>query len=47
MSKILGNDGNGFENHYNENYLPGLVLKKENVSARDTFLDLHLYINEG
>ena len=41
------NDGNKFENHYNETYPPKEILKKENTSHTKTaFLDLHLYINE-
>ena len=28
---ITVNDGNEFENHYNENYPPGLILKKEST----------------
>ena len=45
---IAINDGNEFENHYNEIYPPELILKKENTSHTETtFLDLHLCINEG
>ena len=45
---IAINDGNKFENDYNEIYPPKLILKKENTSHTETsFLDLHLYINEG
>ena len=45
---IAVNDGNEFENHYNEIYPPKLILKKENTSHTETtFLDLHLCINEG
>ena len=45
---IAINDGNKFENHYSEIYPPKLILKKENTSHTETtFLDLHLYINEG
>ena len=42
------NNGNEFENHYNETYPPELILKKENTSHTETsFLDPHLCINEG
>ena len=45
---IAINDRNEFENHYNEIYSSGLILKKENTSHTETtFLDLHLCINEG
>ena len=45
---IAINDGNEFENHYNEIYPSELTLKKENTShTATTFLDLHLCINEG
>ena len=45
---IAINDTNEFENHYNEIYSSGLILKKENTSHTETtFLDLHLCINEG
>ena len=45
---IAINDGNKFENHYNEIYPSELILKKEITSHRETtFLDLHLCINEG
>ena len=45
---IAINDGNQFENHYNEIYSSELILKKENTSHTETtFLDLHLCINEG
>ena len=45
---IAINDGNKFENHYNEIYPFKLILKKENIShTESTFLDLHLCINEG
>ena len=45
---IAINDTNEFENHYNEIYPSGLILKKENTSHTETtFLDLHLCINEG
>ena len=45
---IAINDGNEFQNHYNEICSPELILKEENTSATETtFLDLHLYINEG
>ena len=45
---IAINDTNKFENHYNEIYSSGLILKKENTSHTETtFLDLHLCINEG
>ena len=45
---IAINNGNEFENHYNEIYPPELILKKENIShTKTTFLDLHLCINEG
>ena len=45
---IAINDGNEFENHYNEIYPSELILKKEITSHRETtFLDLHLCINEG
>ena len=44
---IAINDGNEFENHYNEIYPSELILKKENTSHTETtFLDLHLSINE-
>ena len=44
---IAINNGNKFENHYNETYPPKEILKKENTSHTKTaFLDLHLYINE-
>ena len=40
---IAINDGNEFENHYNEIYPSELILKKENTSHTETtFLDLHL-----
>ena len=42
---IVINDGNEFENHYNEIYPPELILKKENTSNTET--TFHLYINEG
>ena len=42
------NDGNEFENHYNEIYPPELILQKENTSHTETtFLHFHLCINEG
>ena len=42
------NNGNQFENLYNEIYTSELILKMENTSHRQTtFLDLHLCINEG
>ena len=45
---IAINDGNEFENHYNEIYSSELILEKENTSHTETtFLDLHLCINEG
>ena len=46
---IAINDGNRFENHYNEIYPPKLILKKENTSHnRDYFSRTSsLYINEG
>ena len=45
---IAINDGNEFENHYNEIFPTKLILKKENTSyTATTFLDLHLCINEG
>ena len=45
---IAINDGNEFENHYNEIDPSELILKKENTSHTETtFLDLHLCINEG
>ena len=45
---IAINDGNEFENHYNEIYPSELTLKKENISHTETtFLNLHLCINEG
>ena len=45
---IAINDGNEFENHYNEIYPPELILKKEVTSHTETtFLDLHLYLSEG
>ena len=45
---IAINDTNEFENHYNEIYSSGLILKKENTSHTETtFLDLYLCINEG
>ena len=45
---IAINDTNEFENHYNEIYSSGLILKKENTSHTETtFLDLHLCIIEG
>ena len=45
---IAINDGNEFENHYNEVDPSELILKKENTSHTETtFLDLHLCINEG
>ena len=45
---IAVNDGNEFENHYNEIYPPELILKKENTSyTKTTFLDFHLCVNEG
>ena len=35
------NEGNEFENHYNEIYPPELILKKRNTSHTETtFLDL-------
>ena len=44
---IAINDGNKFENDYNETYPPKEILKKESTSHTKTaFLDLHLYINE-
>ena len=33
---IAINDGNEFENHYNEIYPSELILKKENTSHRET-----------
>ena len=45
---IAINDGNEFENHYNEIYPSELILKKENtLHTETTFLDLHLCRNEG
>ena len=45
---IAVNDGNEFENHYNEICPPKLIFKKENTSQTEiTFLDLHLCINKG
>ena len=45
---IAINDGNEFENHYNEIYPSELILKKENSSHTETtFLDFYLCINEG
>ena len=45
---IAINDGNEFENHYNEIYPSELILKKENTSHTETTsLDLHVCINEG
>ena len=45
---IAINDGNEFENRYNEIYLPELILKNQNASHAETsFLDLDLYKNEG
>ena len=44
---IAINDGNEFENHYNEIYPSKLILKKENTSHTETFLDPHLCMNEG
>ena len=45
---IAINDGNEFENHYNEMYPPELILKEENNSHTETtFQDLHLCINDG
>ena len=45
---IAINDGNEFENRYNEIYPPELILKKENTSHTETnFLDFHLCINDG
>ena len=42
------NDGNKFENHYNEIYPPKLILEKENTLHTETaFLDLRLCISEG
>ena len=42
------NDGNKFENHYNEICPPKLILEKENTLHTETaFLDLHLCMNEG
>ena len=44
---IAINDGNEFENCYNQIYLPEVILKKENTPHTETtFLDLHLYISE-
>ena len=44
---IAINDGNEFENHYNEIDPSELILKKENTSHTETtFLDLHLCINK-
>ena len=45
---IAINDGNKFENHYNEIYPSELILKKKSTSYTETTLiDLHLCINEG
>ena len=45
---IAINDGNEFENHYNEIYPSEIILIKENTSNTETtFPDLHLCINEG
>ena len=45
---IAINDRNECENHCNEIYPPELILKKENTSHTEiTFLEFHLYINEG
>ena len=45
---IAINDGNEFENHYNEIYPSALILKKKNTSYTETtFLDFHLCINES
>ena len=45
---IAINDGNEFENHYNEIYPSELILKKEKTSHTETtFLDFYLCINEG
>ena len=45
---IAINDGNEFENHYNEIFPLELILKKENTSHTETIvLDPQLYINEG
>ena len=45
---IAINDGNEFENHYNEIYLYKLILKKGKTSHTETtFLHFHLCINEG
>ena len=45
---IAINDGNEFENHYNEIDPSELILKKENTSHTETtFLDLHLCINKS
>ena len=45
---IAINDGNEFENHYDEIYPSELILKKENTSHTETTsLDLHVCINEG
>ena len=37
MYLIAINDGNEFENHYNEIYPPELILKNENTLHRDYF----------
>ena len=49
IDRLIGiNDGNEFENDYNEIYPPELILGKENTSYTETtFLDLHLCINGG
>ena len=45
---IVINDGNEFENHYNDTYPSELILKKENTSHTETaFLDFNVCINEG
>ena len=45
---IAINDGNEYENHYNQIYQAELILKKENTSHTETaFLGLHLCMNEG
>ena len=45
---IAINDGNEFEDHYDEVYPLEQILKKENISHTETtFLDFYLYLNEG
>ena len=45
---IALNDGNEFQNQYNEIYPLELISKKGNTSHRETtFLDFHFCVNEG